>query len=115
MIIESPDDQVLDLLSFPRSAVVRLQRRVMHGANGGQAHRTNRAGVHMEETVDYPALSVWWPVSNGDNHRRLDGEIQLSKHLKPSCAIMHFSITVSVNLLLLCSYLIFGHRTSIVL
>jgi hypothetical protein len=41
---------------------------------------------------------VFWPGPTGDegNCRRLDGEIQLSKHLKPSSAMMHFSITVSI-------------------
>jgi len=41
---------------------------------------------------------VLWPGPAGDegNCRRLDGEIQLSKHLKPSSAMMHFSITVRI-------------------
>jgi hypothetical protein len=40
---------------------------------------------------------VFWPGPACDeyNGRRLDGEIQLPKHLKPSSALMHFSITVS--------------------
>lgn len=97
MTIETPDEQALDLLSSPRAIVVRLQRCVAYTA-GEASHHNSRAGVRWEEAIDYPASSVWWPKPDGNGQRRLDGEIQLSRHLKPSSAIMHFSITVSVTL-----------------
>jgi hypothetical protein len=97
MIIETPDAQALDLLSSPRAIVVRLQRRVAYNTDEA-THRTDAAGKRWHAAVDYPGTAVFWPGPTGDegNCRRLDGEIQLSKHLKPSSAMMHFSITVSI-------------------
>lgn len=96
MVIESSDEQALDLLSSPRAAVVRLQRRVACSTEA-ETHRTHIAGKGWRAAVDYPGTAVFWPGPTGDEGtgRRLDGEIQLSKHLKPSSALMHFSITVS--------------------
>jgi hypothetical protein len=95
MVIESSDEQALDLLSSPRAAVVRLQRRVTYSTEA-ETPRTHIAGKEYRAAVDYPGTAVFWPgpACNGKG-RRLDGEIQLSKHLKPSSKLMHFSITVS--------------------
>jgi len=97
MIIETPDEQALDLLSSPRAVVVRLQRRVTYKA-GAANHRTHAAGRGWHAAVDYPSTAVFWPGPAYDEGkgRRLDGEIQLSKYLKPSSALMYFSITYNV-------------------
>jgi len=96
MVIESSDEQALDLLSSPRAAVVRLQRRVTYSTEA-ETPRTHIAGKEYRAAVDYPGTAVFWPgpACNGKG-RRLDGEIQLSKHLKPSSKLMHFSITYNV-------------------
>jgi hypothetical protein len=97
MIIETPDKQALDLLSSPRAVVVRLQRLVTYSA-GAATHHTHAAGIGYRAAVDYPATAVFWagPACDEDKDRRLDGEIQLPKNLKPSSAFLHFSITVGV-------------------
>ena len=100
MIIETPDEQALDLLSSPRAVVVRLQRRVTYNASPTTVHtQAHTAGRGWQAAVDYPSTAVFWPGPAYDEGkgRRLDGEIQLSKYLKPSSALMHFSITVSTT------------------
>lgn len=99
MIIETPDEQALDLLSSPRAVVVRLQRRVTYNASPTTVHtQAHTAGRGWQAAVDYPSTAVFWPGPAYDEGkgRRLDGEIQLSKYLKPSSALMHFSITYNV-------------------
>lgn len=96
MMIETPDEQALDLLSSPRAVIVRLQRRITYSA-GAQAHQTHAAGKEWQAAIDYPSTAAFWPGPACDQgrRRRLDGEIQLSKRLKPSSALLQFSITVS--------------------
>ena len=98
MSIKTPDSQALDLLSSPPAVIVRLQRRVTYDSDEA-AHRTDAAGKRWHAAVDYPGTAVFWPgaMCDEDNCRRLDGEIKLSKHLKPSSAMMHFSVTVRTN------------------
>jgi hypothetical protein len=95
MVVETPDKQALDLLSSPRAVVVRLQRRVTYNASTATNH-THAKGTGYQAAVEYLATAVFWPgpACDGSASRRLDGEIQLSKNLKPSSALMHFSITV---------------------
>jgi len=97
MIIETADAQALDLLSSPHAVVVRLQRRVTFSPDA-TTHLTHAAGTGLQAAVDYPGTAVFWPgpVYDGGKGRRLDGEIQLSKNLKPSSGVMHFSITYHV-------------------
>jgi hypothetical protein len=100
MIIETPDEQALDLLSSPRAVVVRLQRRVTYSAGAETlTHCTHAAGKEWQAAIDYPGTAVFWPgpICDQGKGRRLDGEIQLSKHLKPSSALLQFSITVSAT------------------
>lgn len=107
MHIETADDQVLDLLSSPLAPVVRLQRKVAYNTES-----TTIQNCKPESNSEplFEATAVWWSSSevgeiDGDGHRRLYGEIQLSKHLQPSSAIFHYSLSVSwfLCLLNLCS------------
>ena len=107
MHIETADDQVLDLLSSPCAPVVRLQRKVAYNTAILNCNPESRSELSFEATA------VWWSPSevdeideiDGDGHRRLYGEIQLSKHLQPSSSIFHYSLSVSqfLRLLGLCS------------
>lgn len=112
MIIETSDQQALDLLSSPRAVVVRLQRRIIYSTELA-SHHTNKDPV-LQTTDDYPASAVWWPSFDGGGYRRLDGEIQLSRYLKPSFAVSHFSLSVRPNSLLTYHCLICNFMTLIV-
>lgn len=94
LLIESQDFQALDLLTAPRAVAVRLRRCVKYHLAAGTKHSREERDVEDVESA------TWWPSTAGQSSdsctRRLDGEIRLGKDLKPSDAIAHFSISVSV-------------------
>lgn len=97
MHIETADDQALDLLSSPRAPVVRLQRDVAYNT---ESTAIQNCKPESNSEVSFESTAVWWSSSevgeiDGDGHRRLYGEIQLSKHLQPSSAVLHYSLSVS--------------------
>lgn len=93
--IECKDRQALDLLASPKAIVVQLRRRVRFflaaaTVGDGQAPGWN-------DTVEDLETAVWWPGAGNSADpctRRLEGEIRLSKDLKPTSAIAHFSVSV---------------------
>ncbi|KAF7976618.1 hypothetical protein HWV62_2290 [Athelia sp. TMB] len=97
LVIESPNAQDLDLLSSPKAVDIRLQRCVTYSSIPPSL-RTHAVRKDWNSSVDFPSAATFWPGPPCENphQRQLDGEIQLSPHLKPSCAIMHFSITYNV-------------------
>ncbi|KZP31767.1 hypothetical protein FIBSPDRAFT_813420 [Athelia psychrophila] len=97
LFVESPDAQALDILSSPKAVDVRLQRCVTYSSIP-PSQRTHAVRKEWNTSFDFPSSATFWPGPPCENphQRQLDGEIQLSPHLKPSCAIMHFSITYNV-------------------
>lgn len=88
--------QALDLLSAPRSFVVRLLRRIAHGdrmllTSGGEL-----PGIEYEHEVQELATAAW--QSDGERRptkRTLYGEIHIPSTLKPTCRLGAFEIMVS--------------------
>ena len=92
--LEGSDSQVLDLLSAPKSIVLFLRRRVRFYNQTS----SSRQSVTWNETVEDMASAVWWSSSNNrstSTTRYLEGEIRLSKDLRPTSEMGHFSISVS--------------------
>ncbi|KAJ6624071.1 hypothetical protein B0H10DRAFT_1785488 [Mycena sp. CBHHK59/15] len=109
--LSSTDTQALDLLSSPRAISVHLRRRlrpVMPASKRSGIFDAN-ADLSADPAEDM-AAAAWWPspvgaqddtpMPCGDGtartvrRRTLDGEIQLSKILKPSCRMAHFAVEV---------------------
>lgn len=96
MTVEASDPQALDLLSAPRSPVVRLLRHVTTGDpfDGGR----NIPTLDFERDVQELTAAVWHPDTEREPHRRvLHGEIHLSTALKPTCRLGKFELTVSAR------------------
>ncbi|KAH9848132.1 hypothetical protein C2E23DRAFT_941244 [Lenzites betulinus] len=100
MTIETTDPQALDLLSAPRSPVVRLLRRISAQDTGPFNVPKPLPGLEFESTVQEVATAVWWSEHARDRltpqKRVLHGEIHLSASLKPSCRFGKFELSVSV-------------------
>jgi len=95
--IDCKDSQALDLLAAPKAVVVQLQRRVRFFVTAAGVSVNEMLG--WNDTVEEVETAVWWPGerNHAEPHvRRLEGEIRLSKDLKPTSAISHFSISYSV-------------------
>jgi hypothetical protein len=94
--IECKDSQAFDLLASPHAVVLQLQRRVRFFLDTAAVSASQ---LGWNETVDAVETAVWWPGerNSAEPHvRRLEGEIRLSKDLKPTSAISHFSVSYSV-------------------
>ncbi|KIK55159.1 hypothetical protein GYMLUDRAFT_176075 [Collybiopsis luxurians FD-317 M1] len=109
----STDSQALDLLSSPQAVVVKLRRTVTsnHAANFAEYNAPWIMGSSTD-SVDDLHSAVWWkrPGDNVPNDetnttsgsrlcRELEGEIVLSKNLKPTFRISHFGTEYSIVML----------------
>lgn len=98
--IEGREPAVLDVLANPSSISVKLRRRVRFF----KAATSTRKEVSWNESVEDVGTAVWWIPSpheacRSDAYtRHLEGEIPLTKDLRPSCEIAHFSVSYSVVL-----------------
>ncbi|RPD60671.1 hypothetical protein L226DRAFT_473994 [Lentinus tigrinus ALCF2SS1-7] len=98
LTVETTDPQALDLLSAPRSPLVRLLRQIATGegtlrTTGGK--RLPR--LEFEREVQELATAVWQPDRSRQQYRRvLHGEIHLSAGLKPTCRLGTFELTYAV-------------------
>lgn len=112
LFVESPDAQALDILSSPKAVDVRLQRCVTYSSIP-PSQRTHAVRKEWNTSFDFPSSATFWPGPPCENphQRQLDGEIQLSPHLKPSCAIMHFSITASPSFHMFLNFLLIFTRS----
>lgn len=93
--LESNDQQALDLLSPPKSIVVRLKRVIQYHFD---AHHTSGSG-HLTESIEYSDRAVLWPSLEGseDPSKRLrfvNGELHIKPDTKPSSAVGDFRIQV---------------------
>ncbi|KAI0695078.1 hypothetical protein C8T65DRAFT_666111 [Cerioporus squamosus] len=98
MTVETTDPQALDLLSAPRSLLVRLLRQI---ATGEGTLRTAGGkmlpSLEFEREVQELATAVWQPDRSRQQYRRvLHGEIHLSAGLKPTCRLGTFELTYAV-------------------
>ncbi|TRM64338.1 hypothetical protein BD626DRAFT_491497 [Schizophyllum amplum] len=87
LTMAGPDLECVDLLGAPQAIVVVLQRRI--------AYRT--AG--QREQRDEVGRAVWWPAQPPSPDcltRDLEGEIHLTKDLKPSCNVPSFVLSYHV-------------------
>lgn len=101
MTIETTDPQALDLLSAPRSPVVRLLRRIStQETTAGSAGAKTLPGLEFESSSQEVTAAVWWPEHARDprnpQRRVLHGEIHLSGGLKPTSRLGKFELSVSV-------------------
>jgi len=108
LLLESQDHEALDLLSSPRSVVVRLRRFIQyHSGEDPSFERSawrdpNLEHVAWRNVVDYSPLARWWPSAeiSADFHskRYLNGELHLVSDVKPTSAIIHFRMEYAVVL-----------------
>ncbi|KAJ7634984.1 hypothetical protein FB45DRAFT_790452 [Roridomyces roridus] len=81
------DSQALNLLCTPSTINVSLHRRIKCLSLGDAS---------VVDDVEEIAQAVWWPAANGLAQRpgtlRFDGEIPLTKNLKPSALISQFCL-----------------------
>ncbi|OJT06805.1 hypothetical protein TRAPUB_2322 [Trametes pubescens] len=101
MTIETTDPQALDLLSAPRSPVVRLLRRIStQETTAGSAGAKTLPGLEFESSSQEVTAAVWWPEHARDprspQRRVLHGEIHLSAGLKPTSRLGKFELSYSV-------------------
>ncbi|KAI0649771.1 hypothetical protein C8Q79DRAFT_940660 [Trametes meyenii] len=99
--IETTDPQALDLLSAPRTPVVRLLRRMSTQEYGPASVGSKKLpGIEYESTIQEVTAAVWWPEQTNNprslQRRVLHGEVYLSPALKPSCRLGKFELSVSV-------------------
>ena len=115
MTVETIDPQALDLLSAPRSPVVRLLRQITTGEAslsvtplGGK----RLPSLDFERALRDVAAAVWRPDTARKPHKRvLHGEIHLPPGLQPTCRLGKFELTVSVSAVLCSPASIEGSRT----
>ncbi|KAL1727881.1 hypothetical protein EV714DRAFT_253423 [Schizophyllum commune] len=87
LVVDGPDLESVDLLGAPQAIVVALQRRITYRSSGQREQR------------DDVARAVWWaaqPPSPNCLSRELEGEIHLTKDLKPSCSVPNFILSYHV-------------------
>ncbi|KAK1219394.1 hypothetical protein PQX77_017919 [Marasmius sp. AFHP31] len=110
LLLLSRDSQALDLFSNREAIDVRLRRHI------NSRHDVMRTEVtHLMKMLpkvnnkpsEDSAVAVWWLSPEGCREiegddgwitRRMNGEINLPKSLKPTCEIAHFSINYAVAL-----------------
>jgi hypothetical protein len=94
LTIQSTDAQALDLLSSPNSPVIQLRRVVKVQ---GSSKPTNSSGTRLDD-VQIVESASWRPTIDVEGlpstTRRLDGEIQLAKDLKPSFSVASLAVEV---------------------
>ncbi|KAI1792706.1 hypothetical protein LXA43DRAFT_311003 [Ganoderma leucocontextum] len=98
MVVETTDPQALDLLSAPRSLVVRLLRQIATGEAALSAPGTRLPSLDFERIVQEVATAVWRADGARKPHVRvLHGEIHLPPGLKPTCRLgSKFELSYSV-------------------
>jgi len=98
LILEGRDSQAMDLLANPNAIVVSLRRRVRFF----KRTCTSAEEVAWNEKVEDMGAATWWPSAAHDVHstettRHLEGEIRLTKDMRPTSEMGHFSISVSTE------------------
>lgn len=93
--LESDDGQAADLISSPKSIVVRLRRRIKYHHDSEKTF----GSLAWRDAIDHSQLAVWWPSSEGaeDRYGRLrfvNGELHLRPDIKPTSAMGAFRIEV---------------------
>jgi hypothetical protein len=92
--ISSPDAQALDILSKPNSVHLHLVRSVATGSDATNDDAVRRSNNHFTEVA---GLAVFWPASERASvkgQRTLQGELPVSKALKPSFIFPRFDVRV---------------------
>ncbi|KAF5326885.1 hypothetical protein D9619_004143 [Psilocybe cf. subviscida] len=97
--LESPDAQVLDMLSNPKAIVTRMRRRIKYHYN---AEKTVESFA-WRDAIDHSQLALWWPSAEGseDRHGRVryvNGELHLRSDIKPTSAMSSFRVEYSIVL-----------------
>ena len=85
MSVETTDPQALDLLSAPRSLLVRLLRQIATGEGTLRTSGGKRLpSLHFEREVHELATAVWQPYRSRQQYRRvLHGEIHVDRYHLP--------------------------------
>ncbi|KAG6821318.1 hypothetical protein H0H93_000179 [Arthromyces matolae] len=98
--LQGADEDMLHLFASPSAVNLKLQRRIRFFSKGTTSFTENSFGPWVEKVEDV-STATWWPSTNLSSHRgsrHLEGEIKLSKDLRPTTAIGHFSISYHVVL-----------------
>jgi len=93
--LESNDQQALDLLSPPKSIVVRLKRLIQYHFD---PDHTPGSG-YLKDSIDHYDRAVLWPSLEGSEDpskrsRFVNGELHIKPDTKPSSAMGDFRIQV---------------------
>ena len=88
--LESDDQQALDLLSPPKSIIVRLKRLIQYHFDPGHTQGSS---------INYSDRAVLWPSSEGSEDplkrlRFVNGELHIKPDTRPSSAVGDFRIQV---------------------
>jgi hypothetical protein len=94
LLLESDDQQALDVLSSPVAISSRLRRTTK--CHSKQDKRFGSMG--WKDGVEDSQLASWWPCSEPGastrHRRRMSGELPIPKDAKPTLAIADFSLEV---------------------
>ena len=107
LLLESQDLEALDLLSSPRSVVVRLRRSIKYHSGADPTFERsawrdpNLEHVAWRNAIEYSPLARWWPSAeiSADFHskRYLNGELHLVSNVKPTSAMVQFRMEVFLH------------------
>ncbi|PPR02623.1 hypothetical protein CVT24_002194 [Panaeolus cyanescens] len=95
MTIKCQNEQLLDLLSDPSTVRVRLARSLSTGADATDDNAIRRTDNHFIEEV---GRAFFWVSPTLDKDKReFQGEIEVTKDLKPSFVFPRFTVRYSLD------------------
>ncbi|KAG6812365.1 hypothetical protein H0H92_003176 [Tricholoma furcatifolium] len=99
LTLQGTDANILDLFGTPSAVNVKLQRRVRFFSKNSPSPMG--CFDPWSETMEDVGTASWWPSSSMNSRsgvRHLEGEIQLSKDLRPTTSIGDFTISYQIAL-----------------
>ncbi|KAF9466643.1 hypothetical protein BDZ94DRAFT_1212834 [Collybia nuda] len=97
LTLKSPDTQALDVLSAPNAIRLHLIRSMTTGSDATDEGMTRRTDNYFLEGV---GQAYFWTSSEQDGNKRvLQGELEISRNLKPSFVFPRFTIQYHLELL----------------
>ena len=100
LLLESQDLEALNLISSPKSIVLRLRRFIKYHSNDDQTLEHFAWGDAVQES----SLATWWPSTEGSaddpnlhTKRYINGELHLESDITPTSAMAHFRMEVLLD------------------
>jgi hypothetical protein len=93
--LESDDKNVLNIFAEPTAIALLLRRQVRFFSQPTDLNQPE--DVAWNEHVGEIGTANWWPsprFTRDSSPRYLEGEIKLTRDLRPTSTICHFSISV---------------------